>query len=233
MNIFLSKKSLVFLYTLANFSILAEIIEIKQFHEILAYVIPGSLVLLDIDNTLLEPHTDNNHIGSDQWFTYLIRTQPSFEDALNLYCSTILITQMQVSEASIPQIVCSIQEHAVVLGFTMRSIILAPITVQELKQNGVILTNTLVDKGFMVNGKNPVMVYHDIIFCQGQKNGTTLFTVLDAYQIKPTTVVMVDDKRHYLESVERECEKLGIRFIGLRYGYLDEKVATYLKGSLC
>ena len=229
MNIFLSKKTLIFLYSLANFSILAEIIEIKHFHEILNYVKPGSVVLLDIDNTLLEPHTSHNNIGSDQWFTHLMQTNSNFEHVLNLYCSAILTTHMQAVEQTIPEILKSIQQQATLFGFTMRSIILAPCTVERLAHNNITLSTQIPDKGFMINGKDPVMVYHDIIFCQGKKNGETLFTVLDAYGITPACIVMIDDKRNYLESVERECEKYGIKFIGLRYGYLDEKVKDFLQ----
>ncbi len=206
----------------------SEIIEIEHFHEILTYVTPGSLVLLDIDNTLLEPHADHNSIGSDQWFTHLMKTNSDFKQVLNLYCSTVLSTSMQAVESTISNVLKSIQHHATLLGFTMRSIILAPCTVERLAENDIRLETQIPDKGFMINGTNPVMVYHDIIFCQGQKNSITLFAVLDGYGIKPTSIVMIDDKKSYLVSVEKECEKRGIPFIGLRYGYLDEKVAAFL-----
>jgi len=229
MNIFLSKKTLILLFSLPIFIIQSEIIEIKHFHEILNYVTPGCIVLLDIDNTLLEPHDDHNNIGSDQWFTHLMKTNSNFEHVLNLYCSTILTTHMQAVEPIIPEVLKSIQQQATLLGFTMRSIILAPCTVERLAHNNIALSTQIPDKGFMINGKDPVMVYHDIIFCQGRKNGETLFTVLDAYGITPRCIIMIDDKKQYLESIETECEKRDITFIGLRYGYLDEKVKEFLQ----
>jgi hypothetical protein len=228
MNIFLSKKTLFFLFFLAILPILAEIIEIKHFHEILDYVTPGCIVLVDMDNTLIEPHPQHNHVGSDQWFTRLLQTHKNFELAVNLYCSTVLNVHMLPVEPTIPEILNSIQQQATLLGFTMRSIVLAPCTVERLAHNHIIFPCQLPDKGFMIND-NPVLVYHDIIFCQGKKNGITLFTVLEAYAIKPSVIVMIDDKKSYLESVECECKKIGVEFIGLRYGYLDEKVAQFLQ----
>jgi hypothetical protein len=229
MNIFLSKKTLTFLFFLPYVIIQAEIIEIKHFHETLNYITPGSIVLLDIDNTLLEPHNDYNNIGSDQWFTHLMQTNSNFEHVLNLYCSTMLNTSMQVVEQTIPEVLKSIQQQTTLLGFTMRSIILAPCTIERLAHNNITLSTQIPDRGFMINGKDPVMVYHDIIFCQGKKTGATLFAVLDTYNIKPTTMIMVDDKRQYLESVEKECIKRNVQFTGLRYGYLDEKVKDFLQ----
>ncbi len=226
MNISISKKTLFFLFFLLNQYILAEIIEIKHFHEILDYIKPNALVLVDIDNTLLEPHPDHNHIGSDQWFTHILQTRQNLEQALNLFCSTVLNIHMQAVEHTIAETMTLLQQQTIVLGFTMRSLVLAPCTVERLAHNNIVFPCQLPDKGFMIND-NPVLVYHDIIFCQGKKSGITLFTVLEAYAIKPSVIIMIDDKKSYLESVERECKKFGIKFIGLRYGYLDEKVAQF------
>lgn len=229
MNICLSKKTFYYVFLLASLIIQSEIFEIKYFHEILSYVVPESIVLLDIDNTLLEPQLAHNSIGSDQWFTHLIKINSNFEHILNLYCSTILSTPMQAVENTIPEVLKSIEKQATLLGFTMRSIVLAPCTVEQLISNNIIFPKQLPDKGLMIGATFPVMVYHDIIFSQGKKNGETLFTVLDAYGITARCIVMIDDKRQYLESIERECEKRDIKFIGLRYGYLDDKVAYFLQ----
>ncbi|MBY0110008.1 MAG: DUF2608 domain-containing protein [Candidatus Babeliaceae bacterium] len=229
MNISISKKYLVIGFILQALNIQSEIFEIKHFHEALKYISPGSIVLIDIDNTLLEPHDKHNSIGSDQWFTHLTKKNSNKEYILDLYCTTILNTHMQAVEPSIPEVLQSIQQKAMLLGFTMRSIVLAPCTVERLADNNIRLSAQIPDKGFMINNKDPVLVYHDIIFCQGKKNGETLFTVLDVYNITPLCIIMIDDKRQYLELVEKECIKRNTRFVGLRYGYLDEKVTDFLQ----
>lgn len=230
MNTNLSKKIAVFNFLLLVFYTQAEIIEIKNFNEILNYVAPEALVLLDIDNTLIEP-TNPDQIGSDQWSAKIFKEITPLQVAHDLYYSTVLECPMQLTEATVPGIIHEIQARAQVLGFTMRSIILAPCTLAQLALNQINLPICYKNRGFMVEGKHPAMMYENVIFCQGRKNGDTLFAVLDSYDTKPTAIVMVDDKRRYLEDIETTCALRGIKFIGLRYGYLDAKVAEFIKNQ--
>jgi hypothetical protein len=227
MNKAIPQKSIIFTLLLSFLPLFSEIIEIKHFHEIVHYCTPGALVLLDMDNTTLEPEHESQ-VASEQWFSTLIRKFPTIDAAISHYCATALNTPMKTVEPTIPEILHAIQEQALLLGFTMRSLVLAPQTVQALHHNGINLLSQIPDQGFMIEDQFPVLVYHDIIFCQGRKNGVTLFDVLDANGICPETIVMIDDKRQYLEVIERACTKRGIKFIGLRYGYLDEKVKQFL-----
>jgi hypothetical protein len=236
MNRNLSRKITVLNVLLLAFYTQAEIIEIEEFKRILDYTSPETLVLLDIDNTLLEPIAENQ-VGSDQWFTQIIKEITPVQAAIDCYCSTVLQTPMTIVESTIPDILKHIQQQTVVLGFTMRSIILAPRTVDQLKQNSISLGSRYQNRGFMLETKYPIMLYENIIFCQGYKNSKALFAVLDAYDICPKMILMIDDKRHYLEDIERGCIFRGIKFIGLCYGYLNAKVTSFLKklhpSSIC
>lgn len=228
MNIYLSKKSLFSLLFYLSFYLRSEIIEIKNFNEILLHASPQAIVLVDIDNTLLEP-CNTEQIGSDQWISHLLRTSQDAEEVIAHYCSTMLSCSLQLIEHDAPKILNKLQEDHLVLGFTMRSIVLAPSTTQYLKQYSIRFNAQLSDAGFMIENKFPAMLYDNILFCQGKKNGTTLFTVLDTYNINPAKIIMIDDKRSYLESIKESCKNRGIEFIGLRYSYLDEKVTNYEK----
>ena len=230
MKYLISKKSIVLGLLSTFLTLSSEIREIKHFHEILNYLFPGAIVLLDIDNTTLEPE-NSNQIASEQWFATLINKFPTFDDAIRHYCVTTLTTPMKTVEPTIAEVIRAIQEQTLLLGFTMRSIVLAPQTVATLTHNGVTLGSQIPDQGFMIQEQFPVLLYQSIIFCQGKKNGTTLFTVLDAKGIYPEIIVMIDDKRQSLELIEQACVERGITFIGLRYGYLDEKIKEFLKNS--
>ncbi len=230
MKYMISKKSIVLGLLSTFLTLSSEIREINHFHEILNYLLPGAIVLLDIDNTTLEPENPGQ-IASEQWFATLIKEFPTFDDAIMHYCATTLTTPMKIVEPTIAEVVRTIQEQTLLLGFTMRSIVLAPQTVATLMHNGITLLSPIPDQGFMIQGKFPVLLYQSIIFCQGKKNGATLFTVLDAQGIYPEIIVMIDDKRQYLELIEQACHERGIMFIGLRYGYLDEKVKEFLKNA--
>ncbi len=227
MNKMISQKTLFLALFAPCFSIWGTIIEIKHFSQAIDFISPDSLVLLDIDNTVLEP-THENQQGSDQWFSTLLGQHPTPEQAIAQYCSAVLTCPMQLVEPDIPAILNTIQQRAQLLGFTMRSMVLAPCTTYYLKEFGIDLGSHIPDQGFMIDGIHPVLLYHNIIFCQGQKHGSTLLHILDALALQPTTIVMIDDKIRYLKLIEHACQQRGINFIGLRYGFLDKKVQKFL-----
>lgn len=224
MNILSIQKKLSLLLFCLN--LYAPIIEIHHIAQVLEYAHPGMLVLWDIDNTLLEPDTQSQE-GSDQWFTHLIKTSV-LENALNRYLTAVLKTSMRTIEEDTATVFQELSCQCMMLGFTMRSLVLAPCTIAELQKNNLYFKQLISDTGFMLDGKHPVLIYSDCIFCQGQKTGATLFMVLDALGIHPTQILMIDDKRRYLEDIEAACIELDIAFIGLRYGYLDEKVKKFM-----
>lgn len=53
----------------------AEIVEIKKMAEIIHRLTEGTLVVFDIDNTIIRP---NQTLGSDQWFDFLVKV---YQDA--------------------------------------------------------------------------------------------------------------------------------------------------------
>ena len=114
-----------------------------------------------------------------------------------------------------------------VLGLTARSMVLMQKTVDNLASLGIGFSSGLHHRGFMVDMHHPAFFYEGIIFCSGYGKGPVLKRFLEITGLRPSTIIMIDDKRSYLESVEAICRVAGIEFIGLRYGYLDEKVASY------
>ncbi len=225
MNISFAKK-LLFLFFFIPVLIIPEIIEINFFDEIFNHLPPNALVLVDIDNTILEP--DNlDQRGSDQWFTHLLKTYAPV-DAVNHYCSTVLACPMRLVEPRLAEIFEEIKKITPwIFGFTMRSLVLAPCTIETIQSKGLIFTKLYKNQGFMIDNKYPVLLYEGIIFCQGNKNGITLFTVLEEWGLLPHTIVMIDDKISYLELIDHVCATRGITFIGLHYKYLEAKVKSF------
>jgi hypothetical protein len=217
-----------------SFSLLAEIREIKELREVLSYLEAGTCCLCDIDNTVLEPAREDL-IGSDQWFNELCRYYRSLfphEIALQLaidkYCCVSLYIPMKSVEENTAQIIHAISSACVCIGFTMRSLVVAPKAVRHLADLQIAFTHYFHDHGFMIDEKYPVMMYQNVLFCQGKKCGRTLFEVFGYYGYEPSRILMIDDKMQYLLDMQDECEKRHIEFIGLRYGYLDGKVKEFV-----
>ncbi|KKK55230.1 hypothetical protein LCGC14_3076640, partial [marine sediment metagenome] len=80
--------------------------------------------------------------------------------------------------------------------------------------------------------KNGVLYKKGILFAKGIEKGRVLDQFLKKINFKPKSVIFIDDKLKYLDEVEKFCKKLKIKFLGLRYGYLDKKVNN-LQGFIC
>lgn len=217
-----------------SFSLCAEIYDIKEFQAILAYITPDTCCLCDIDNTLLEP-ANEQQIASEQWFNGLYKhfltklpQEIALQEAIDHYCCISLNMPMKLVEENMAHLIECISERCLCIGFTMRSLVVAPRTIRHLADLKITFTPYFHDHGFMIDKKYPVMMYQNVLFCQGKKNGKTLFEVFAHYGFSPSRIVMIDDKIHYLLDIQAECEKRNIEFIGLRYGYLDEKVQNFV-----
>lgn len=219
------------------FTACAQIVELKNIEEILAYIRPDTLCLLDIDNTILEP--DNvEQIGSEQWFYSTLQAMQEtmcYEEAkhkLIIQYATFMLSMpcklVEELNRTTTRVVNHISSRCTTLGFTARALILAPSTNNWLQYYDIHFNAPVQNQGFMI-GDNPVLLYEKVIYCHGHKNADTLFTVLARFGMHPTHIVFIDDKEHYLTMIETECARRGIEFTGLRYSYLDEKVAAYLK----
>lgn len=84
-------------------SLHANIIEIKHFNELQTYLKPDTLIMLDVDNTLMEAVQE---LGQDQWFRYRLDTYISsginkadaLENALAEWEAVQFLTKVKVVE---------------------------------------------------------------------------------------------------------------------------------------
>jgi Protein of unknown function (DUF2608) len=73
-----------------------------------------------------------------------------------------------------------------------------------------------------------------ILFSALYPKGDVLKVFIQLLNWKPRKILFMDDKMHFLKSVEQAAQELGIDFVGLYYtasynapGYLDEKLAEF------
>lgn len=124
--------------------------------------------------------------------------------------------------------ICDLQEKYKVIGFTTRGLALATRTVHQLKSIGIDLTTSALteEEIFFQNGHG-VIFRKGILFTSGTHKGKAFGKFLNILNITPKSVLFINDKASDLAQVEEYCLENNIPFIGLRYGYLDEKVKNF------
>ena len=216
-------------------ALFAEIIEIKHFNEIEKYALDDTLVILDIDNTLLMPAQE---LGSDQWFRYRLdcyrkegKTYPeALEFALPEWEAIQNITDVLVVEETTPEVIRNLQklERVRIIGLTTRGLALAMRTVQQLDKVGIDLSVSAPTKDEIpLLNPHAILFRKGVLFTAGTHKGRGLQKLLAKLEYMPKKIVFINDKRGNLRQLEEGVNELHIPFIGLRYGFLDEKVNNF------
>lgn len=209
------------------------IIETAHFHEICEHIRPNTLVLLDIDDTLIIPQQT---LGSDVWFIHQLknyREEYSSEEALDKaladWEAIRHLTQMKIVEEGTPEIVKKLQEQQVtVMCLTTQGLALATRTVNQLIALGIdpIVTAPSREDHYFLNGHG-VLYRHGVLFTSGTPKGPALVKLLDILGITPEHVVFINDKQTHLRDVEETLNCRQIPFTGLRYTYSDDRVNQF------
>lgn len=226
--------SLQLLLALATASIHGKIIETKQFQEIKQYVKPATLVILDIDDTLLLPVQT---LGNDCWFQHRklqhtnagMSSSQALEKAISEWEAVRHLTGVKIVEEGTDKIIADIQkDKTLVIGLTTQGLALATRTVQQLNSLGIDLTSTAPSKEdvFFTN-KHGVLYRQGILFTSGTPKGEALLRLFDIIDYHPKHIVFINDKATHLADVEQAVMARGIEFVGLRYSIGDERVAKF------
>ena len=72
-----------------------------------------------------------------------------------------------------------------------------------------------------------VLYRKGIMFTSGTNKGVAVFKLFELAGYRPKHVVFVNDKAANIRDVEESVVANGMDFIGLRYGYGDERVASF------
>ena len=219
----------------------ADIIECQRMDDIFRHVTERTLVILDVDNTLIEPVQE---LGNDQWFHYRIKQRQAqgqpWADALERtipeWVAIQNVTQVKLVEEGCDEIVSQLQRRRhPVMGMTTRGLGMSTRTVEQLRSVGIDLSKTSPTKEelFFTNINSRLGDMHGVLFCggilftAGTDKGSAFAKFLDTLSFRPTAVVFVNDKRDHITPIEEVCKERGISFVGLRYGFLDAKVKSF------
>ena len=133
-------------------SVQGKILETGRFHDIAKHMTPETLVLLDIDDTILVPA---QMVGSDEWFNQRwkkheeegLTKSAALEKALAEWESIRHVSKMKPVEKETPTFIQDLQKKGhKVMGLTTQGLALATRTVQQLQEHQVDLFSHSSDK---------------------------------------------------------------------------------------
>ncbi len=216
----------------------AQIVEVNTFREVVDYVDRDTMLFLDIDNTLLAPAQS---LGMTKWgWNHVTRLEGqgySREEAMHqthiLFDRIYELSPVCLVDEEIPQIIRELQSRKVTLfGLTGRDPFNAFVTSDQLQACGIDLTQSPLKKvgAIELATSKPSMFIEGILFT-GMKVGKgetvlAFLKVLGERHAKPK-IVMVDDRRTYLDDVARELARSEYDFVGIWYRGGEQQERTY------
>lgn len=221
----------------------AEIRELATMADLEGVIDAGTLVVFDIDNTLLWP---SGALGSDEWFYFIDRLYRlrglSAAEAGARAMRTWNETQRRISvgpvEAGTVALVARLAARGVpMMALTARTLDVAELTLAQLAGAGLALDGRLPGGDLAFDGRLPRSVLgseDDAWFTRGvlfvgesNDKGRVLVQYLQRRGLKPGRVVFVDDKAKHVRNVEAALNAVGVPCLALRYGAADAKVARF------
>ncbi len=230
------KKYLILATALIFSSISAEIIESSSIASVTQHVTDQkTLVVFDIDNTIMEA---NEIRATDQWFsamvTYAQNNGYQGLDAVNavlpFYEAAQKATTVKAVEAIVSTVISNFQQNGnTVIALTSRSLPFLECTPQQFASLNIDLTKSpLCTKNITLAIKHPAQFHKGILFCSNNDKGEALQALLKELAFTPNKIVFIDDKEKYLLSVQKITLSMNVPFVGIRYSFLDAKVAAFV-----
>lgn len=215
----------------------AEIVEAGRFKELLRYLNKETLLLVDIDDTLLIPAQT---LGTDVWFLARLAHhkercsdhETALDRALAEWEAVRHLTEVKIVEEGTEELLAALQrDNMRVMGLTTQGLALATRTINQLHTLNIDLSKTAPSVGdhYFINGVQGVLYRRGILFTSGTAKGEALIKLFNLLDYHPKQVVFINDKESHLRDVERSLEEKGIAFVGLRYAYSDKRVASFNK----
>jgi hydroxymethylpyrimidine pyrophosphatase-like HAD family hydrolase len=212
-----------------------KILETAEFKELLNHVEPQTLVVLDIDDTLLTP---TQTLGTHTWFLSRLKHHletkkddtAALDRALAEWSAVRHLTDVKLVETNTEEIVSQLQADGIaVMGLTGQEITLSKSTVLQLRTLGIDLSKTppiKKDVYFTYEGHG-VLFRDGILFTSRSNKGAVITKFLEIINYQPKHILFIDNEEHQLHALEKQVKYKKIRFTGLRYSASDERSQNY------
>lgn len=212
----------------------AAIFEIKNMRDAVEGVGKNTLVVFDIDNTILQTAQT---LGSVQWADWYQRelvkqglpSDQAGELSTREWVRINRVSKSQLVEAVTPNIIRNLQLRGIrVLALTARPVSFVLQTQRDLPQFGIHFGQSW-PKGTRFQSPFQGAAYASGVLFAGQTNskGAVIREFLRQNNLRPTAIRFVDDKRKYVDSVDQAMQAAGIPYVGYRYGGADVRVNSF------
>jgi hypothetical protein len=222
---------------------MAKIIEIDSINRVLSHVDDTTdVVFFDIDNTILEaadrPWPAQWANGVEKYIRTIHAPRFGLDESTqyqliqHYIAQYINAMQAQLIESSAIDVINTLrQRQKTVLALTARPLATVECTIQQLSQVGITFSHHTLDPKhvhFDISGRS--MIFQDgVLTCNGMGyKGKAACHLFDMMRIMPRRVILIDDSLDFIKEASEHMSAIGIDFIGLRYGYLDDKVNQFI-----
>ena len=222
-----------FTAVVASKNLPAEILESSDISLALVLARPESLLVFDLDNTLIEPV---QLLGSDQWVGHQLETlvkkgcsmQEALAEVLPSWLSILKKTEMRVVDPVIPSLMNHLRQRKIsCLGLTKRDPDAVCSTIEQLQKLNIHFF-PCKNRKLLEEFPGGARYKEGVLFTgRGEDKGHCLLAYLKQFRTLPSHIIAIDDKIAHLKSIERASQSLGIPFIGIRYSITDERVKNF------
>ncbi len=214
------------------------IIEHNDLSIVLEVVAPHTLVLFDLDNTLIK---NAQSLGSPEWFTYFhqklrasgLPDKEAYQEVLATYLAVNKVAQVELVCEKAPPVLTQLHLYASVGFLTAREVALVGVTLKHLQELELTASPCWERHScFSLKASTKGHFTKGAIFTGGADKCQCLLEVLGQIKHPPDKVVFVDDQEKSLLQVQTALEPQKIPFLGIRYYKLDAAVAS-LSPEVC
>lgn len=210
------------------------IVDAPSIEDVTKYIKPderneSTLVIFDIDNTLLYPKT---LIGSEQWFYSVVKkyedegmtTQQAINKLLPQSFELMEYIPMVPIEPGTVPVITNLQKDGIItIALTARSLDLTYRTIDQLASVGIHFNGKGPQECPIVYGDGkPALYMHGVLFCGNHTKEKVLLNWLNQIHYQPKKIIFIDDKMKNVTAVGKALPKHQYNYVGIRYAYLDE-----------
>lgn len=215
------------------------IIETGQLDDLLTHVEtlpPKTLVLFDLDNTLIMPKGD---LGSVAWAEHLFQllldkgvSEKDAETVQHIFWKSLQPRlEMRTVDPKTTEVLQALKNNGkMILGLTSRYPDNAAFTFKQLGSVGLDFSQQMhMPEASITIPLEPAALYSEgVLFStMHNKKSDVLIKFLELHHLDVEHIVFVDDKHHHVQDVERACNEYGIKCLGVRFSGADPFVAKF------
>ena len=211
-----------------------KIIESNSIEDVLKHVTDDSLVVFDLDDTLVVADNESG-VGTSRWFEETVHRDckengVSIEEAIERFMPSWFAIHNRIGlrpvEKKTLQVITDLQERGIrIMGLTVRGIPMAKRTEVQLREAGISISHNTIYKescDIIVNDKKYGHFHAGVVFLEeGARKGEVLFAFLDKIGYSSSHILFVDDHERHVNSVADLARQKGVSLVAILYGAED------------